>query len=142
MRRALPPYLKPFYSQSMSNTSPVLVSALTGPVGDVEPEFLHDVSTDHLVGAIYALSAELWVVRDRQKRLERVLESLGAMPAGAVEDKGDTPEEAAALALEAERFAARILGELVRGKTPVSSVGGARRGKSRRQPQPPAAIPE
>jgi hypothetical protein len=123
----------------MSNTAPAFVSALTGPVADVEPEFLHDVSVDRLVGAIYALSAELWVVRDRQHRLERVLESLGAMPGGAVEAKGDTPEEAAALAREAERFAGRILGELVRGKTPISSIGGGRRGTGRRRSQKAAS---
>jgi hypothetical protein len=120
----------------MSNTSPALVSALTGPVGDVEPTFLHDVSADHLVGAVMALSAELWVLRDRQARLERILESSGAMEVGAVEAKGDTPEEAAALAREAELFANRILGELIRGKTPISSIGGGRRGKGRRKTSP------
>ncbi len=122
-----------FYPYTMNENFSVLTSALTGPVGDVEPRFLHDVSTDHLVGAVYALSAELWVLRDRQQRLERILEASGAMPHGAVEALGDTPEQAAALSREAERFAARILGELIRGNTPTSSIGGERRGKGRRK---------
>jgi hypothetical protein len=125
----------------MSNTSPAFVSALTGPVGDVEPAFLHDVSTDHLVGAVMALSAELWVLRDRQARLERILESTGVMEVGAVEAKGDTPKEAAALAREAELFANRILGELIRGTTPISSIGGGRRGKGRRKTAPDGSQP-
>jgi hypothetical protein len=120
----------------MSEKATVLASALTGPVGDVEPQFLHDVSTDHLVGAVYALSAELWVLRDRQLRLERILEAAGAMPPGAVENLGDTPEQAASLAREAERFAGRILGELIRGKTPTSSIGGGKRGKGHRKASP------
>ena len=107
----------------MGKAPPIFVSALTGPVGKVEPAFLHDVPTDNLVGAILALSAELWVMRDRQGRLERLLESAGVVASEALETAGQSPEESAAATVAAERFAERILGELVRGKTPISTVG-------------------
>jgi hypothetical protein len=111
----------------MAKENPALVSALTGPVGDIDPSFLKDIDTDRLVGAIFALSAEVWILRDRHARLERLLEKTGAIGKDAIEDMGDASEDSTKLTVEAERFAARILGELVRSKKPHSSVGGARR---------------
>lgn len=98
-------------------------AALPGPVGDSEPVLVHDLDQDRLVGAIVALSAELFVVRDKLEKLQRVMEKSGALGPGLL----DAPETDASLIQAqqqaAQRFAARILGELHRSSKPIAHVG-------------------
>ena len=45
-------------------------ASLQGPVTDTEPDFLHDVPMDNAVGAIMALTAEVYLLRERLATLE------------------------------------------------------------------------
>ena len=67
-----------------------------------EPAFLPDPLIDQLLQTVIALSAELWIERDRRMTLESVLVERGILPADAVEDYRHTDAEHAA------RRAARI----------------------------------
>ena len=71
-------------------------ASLQGPVTDTEPDFLHDVPMDNAVGAIMALTAEVYLLRERLATLEAELASRQVLPADAVEKHVDTPEQAAA----------------------------------------------
>ena len=59
-------------------------AALQGPVTDVEPDFLHALPMDNAVGAIVALTAEVWMLRERLATLEAELTSRRVLPDGAV----------------------------------------------------------
>ena len=98
-------------------------AALPGPVGEAEPVLIHDIDQDRMVGAIVALSAELFVVKDKLEKLQRGLEQRGALGPGRL----DQPEpDTAAIHTQqrfAQDFAARILSELHRASTPIARVG-------------------
>jgi hypothetical protein len=84
---------------------------LHGPVTDTEPEFLRDISTDRLVGAIVALAAELYIVKDRNALLENQLAATGAIDL----EKLEAPpgqESSDERQAELNRYVQRILGEL------------------------------
>ena len=98
-------------------------SALTGPITTKEPAFLHDVDMDRMVGAFVALSGEVYVLRDRLRTLEAVLEKAGDIAKGAVEVHEEDSEAAAANAADASAFATRVLSELHRSDVPVSHIG-------------------
>ena len=74
--------------------------ALQGPVTDVEPDFLHQLPMDNAVGAIVALTAEVWLLRERLAALEAELTARRVLPDGAVENHEDEPARAAARAEE------------------------------------------
>lgn len=96
--------------------------ALQGPVTDVEPEFLTALPMDNAVGAIVALTAEVYLLRERLGALESELASHKVLPAKAVEEHVDTPEEAQARAAELAAYTQRVLSELTRDRVPVSRI--------------------
>jgi hypothetical protein len=98
-------------------------AALPGPVGDAEPVLVHDIDQDRLVGAIVALSAELFVVHDKLEKLQRVLETSGALAPGVLDAPESDPALVQAQQQAAQRFAARILSELHRSSKPIAHVG-------------------
>ncbi len=98
-------------------------SALTGPISTQEPAFLHDVDMDRMVGAFVALCGEVYVLRDRLRTLEAVLEKGGAIGKGAVEALEEDSEAAAANAADASAFASRVFSELHRSDLPISHIG-------------------
>lgn len=100
-------------------------ASLQGPVTGAEPDFLEHLPMDNAVGAIVALSAEVYLLRERLATLEAALADRQVLPAGAVEHREDRPEEAAAKAQDLAAFTARILSELTRHRVPVSRIDPA-----------------
>jgi hypothetical protein len=80
----------------MMSTDPVV-----GP--EAEQMFFADPAVDRLVGMVFALTAEVHVLRDRMRLLEEVLERNGIVKAGALE--ATIPEGALEARLAAERAA-------------------------------------
>ncbi len=97
-------------------------ASLQGPVTGREPDFLRELPMDNAVGAIVALSAEVWMLRERLGALEAELESHRVLPPGAVENHRDAPAAAEARAAELAAFTERILSELHRNREPVSQI--------------------
>lgn len=80
----------------MKSTDPVV-----GP--QAEQTFFADPAIDRLVGMVFALSAELHVMRDRLALLEDALKRRGAVDPGALD--GAIPEGALEAKLAADRTA-------------------------------------
>jgi hypothetical protein len=106
----------------MSALPPGFNAALQGPVTDVEPDFLRALPLDNAVGAIVALTAEVWMLRERLGALEAELAARRVLPEGAVESHQDGPEQRQARAAELAAFTNRVLSELARDRVPVSSI--------------------
>lgn len=68
-----------------------------------EQTFFRDPALDRAVALIMTLAAELYVVKDRQRALEIVLQQQGILHAGALDHY--VPDEAERARLEAERKA-------------------------------------
>lgn len=98
-------------------------SVLTGPVGAVEPTFLHDLGMDRMVGAFIALCGEVYTMRDRLATLEAVLEDNRTILKSAVEEYVENAERSKARQDDAKRFVNRVLRELHRSDMPVSHIG-------------------
>lgn len=102
--------------------APHFKAALQGPVTDCEPDFLRDLPPDNLVGAIVALTAEVYLLRERLQTLEAELAAHRVLPADAVERHVDDPERAAAKAADLAAYTERVMTELVRDRVPVSTI--------------------
>jgi hypothetical protein len=100
-------------------------TVLEGPVTEREPLLVHDLPADNVVGVVTALAAEIWILRDRLHALERELAARRVLPADAAENHRAGEEEQRASQAELSAFVNRILAELARGRTPVSSVDPA-----------------
>ncbi len=97
-------------------------TALRGPVLNVEPDFLHAVPMDNAVGAIVALTAEVYILRERLAALEAQLTARQVLPKDAVEHHAGNAEEQAARAADLTSFTGRVLSELARDRVPVSRI--------------------
>lgn len=97
-------------------------AALQAPVTDREPVLLSHLPMDNAVGAIMALTAEVWLLRERLGALETELAARRVLPEGAVERHQDTPEQAQARAAELAAFTERVMSELARDREPVSRI--------------------
>lgn len=97
-------------------------AALDGPIIGTEPDFLRALSTDRLVGAVLALTGEVYVLRDRLAGLEAELVERRVVPADAVERRKLTDAEREARAADLEAFTNRVLSELSRPAQPTSSI--------------------
>jgi predicted acylesterase/phospholipase RssA len=95
---------------------------LAGPVIGREPDFLSGLSMDNAVGAIVALTAEVYLLRERLHALESELTQRKVLPAGAVENHADSTEDAARVQADLAAFTQRVLAELSRDRTPVSTI--------------------
>ncbi len=71
------------------------------PQPEQEPAFLRDPALDQLLDAVLALTAELWIERDRRIILEQLLTANGVLAPAAVETHRSDA------ALQAQRDAAR-----------------------------------
>jgi len=100
-------------------------ASLQGPVTDLEPDFLKDLPMDNAVGAIMALTAEVYLLRERLAALESELAKHRVLPTDAVEQHTDSPAEAAARAADLAAYTERVLSELVRDRVPVSRIDPA-----------------
>lgn len=100
-------------------------ASLQGPVIGKEPDFLAKLPMDNAIGAIMALTAEVYLLRERLAALESELAAHKVLPAGAVEHHVDDKEAAAARAADLAAFTERILSEIVRNRVPVSTIDPA-----------------
>lgn len=98
-------------------------SVLTGPVTTTEPEFLHDIGMDRMVGAFVALASEVYILRDRLGALETVLANNKTIAEDAIEALEETPEQSQARQDDVQRFVTRVLSELHRSDVPISHIG-------------------
>lgn len=73
-----------------------------------EQTFFADPVLDRVLAMVMTLSAEVWVLRERQRRMAIALER-----AGLASDAAPTPEEDAALARDRDAFTAALLENLV-----------------------------
>lgn len=94
----------------------------TGPVTGEEPDWIHDLPMDNVVGAITALSAEVYILRERLKAMERELVRRDSLAPDAVENHAPTEDEAAADQAELDAFVNRIWTEIMRDRTTVAKV--------------------
>lgn len=97
-------------------------ASLQGPVIGEEPDFLAKLPMDNAVGAIMALTAEVWLLRERLAALEAELATRKVLPENAVENHRDTPAEAEAKAADLAAYTQRVLSELTRDRKPVSTI--------------------
>ncbi|MCX7685411.1 MAG: hypothetical protein N2Z67_09100 [Acetobacteraceae bacterium] len=74
----------------------------------LEQTFFADPVLDRVLGMVMALSAEVWVLRERQRRMAIALER-----AGLASDATPSAEEEAALARERDAFTAALLENLL-----------------------------
>ena len=101
---------------------PEFKAALQGPVTGAEPDFLRHFPMDNAVGAIVALTAEVYILRERLLALESELTQRRVLPDGAVEHHQGPAEEQKARADDLAAFTQRVLSELARDRTPVSTI--------------------
>ncbi len=95
---------------------------LSAPVIGIEPDFLNGLPMDNTVGAIMALTAEVYMLRERLQTLEAELTQRKLLPEGAVENHQSTNEESARQQDDLAAFTHRVLAELSRDRTPVSKI--------------------
>lgn len=97
-------------------------AALNAPITNVEPEFLRNLPMDNAVGTIVALTAEVYLLRERLATLEALLTARQVLPRDAVEQHVGNADEQAARAADLQSFTHRVLSELSRDRVPVSQI--------------------
>ena len=102
--------------------TPKFKAAPQGPVLDTEPDYLAHSPPDNLVGAVMALTAEVYLLRERLQSLEAELAAHRVLPADAVERHVDDPARTEAKAADLAAYTQRVLSELVRDRVPVSHI--------------------
>ncbi len=80
-----------------------------------EQTFFADPALDRVMAYAFALSAEVWVLRDRLHRLEAALAAGGTLDPKAFEARVPTAEEQAAIAADRAEFV-RALMDAVAGR--------------------------
>ncbi len=74
-----------------------------------EQTFFADPAIDRLMGFVYSLSAEVYVLRDRLARLEGALVQTAAIGVDAVETFQRTPQQVAEAADDRDAFVAALM---------------------------------
>jgi hypothetical protein len=97
-------------------------AALSAPITSVEPDFLQTLPMDNAVGAIVALTAEVYLLRERLAALESQLAARQVLPRDAVELHEGSSDERAARAADLVAYTERVLSELSRSRVPVSQI--------------------
>ena len=77
-----------------------------------EQTFFADPSLDRAMGVLMALATEVYVMRDRQCALERLLATRGVLDAAEL-DAEPAAAEAAALAADREAFVAHLMSSVL-----------------------------
>jgi hypothetical protein len=94
----------------------------TGPITGPEPDWIHDMPVDNLVAGLTALSAEVYILRERLRAMERELARRSVLPAGAVEGHVPTAAEYEADQADVKAFVNRIWSELARGRAGWATI--------------------
>lgn len=97
-------------------------SVRTGPITGDEPDWIHDLPVDNMVGAITALSAEVYILKERIRAMERELVRRDTLTSSAVEEHEPTEEERAADQKDLDAFVNRIWTEIMRDRKTVANV--------------------
>jgi hypothetical protein len=103
-------------------TEPSFKTVKTGPVTGDEPDWIHDLPVDNMVGAITALSAEVYILKERLRAMERELVRRETLTPNAVEDHEPTEGEREADQKDLDAFVNRIWTEIMRDRTAVAKV--------------------
>lgn len=103
-------------------TKPPLKTVKTGPITGDEPDWIHDLPVDNLVGAITALSGEVYILRERLRAMERELVRRDTLTETAVEDHEPTQAEREADQKDLDAFVNRIWSEIMRDRKTVANV--------------------
>ncbi|GIU82804.1 MAG: hypothetical protein D6687_05230 [Acidobacteria bacterium] len=82
-----------------------------------EQTFFNDPAVDRLMGVVFQLASEVYILKDRVKALEKLLEENGIIPAEAVENSAEvlSPEER-------EKFINRIFEPIIQAEKASSHV--------------------
>ncbi|MGE0800098.1 MAG: hypothetical protein AB7G13_28985 [Lautropia sp.] len=78
-----------------------------------EQTFFRDPVLDRVLAMLTAVSAEVWVLRERQQRLEWALENAGITSERALRSFEPTAEQNAALARDRDAFTAGLFENLL-----------------------------
>ena len=73
------------------------------------PEFFDDPALDRLYSVVFALVAEVSVLRERQDTVERLLEKNGSLTRGDIEAFAPTREEGEERGLATRAYVARVM---------------------------------
>lgn len=103
-------------------TKPPLKTVKTGPITGEEPDWIHDLPVDNLVGAVTALSGEVYILRERLRAMERELVRRDTLSENAVEDHEPTQVEREADQKDLDAFVNRIWTEIMRDRKTVANV--------------------
>ena len=103
-------------------SNPPFKTVKTGPVTGDEPDWIHDLPVDNMVGAITALSAEVYILKERLRAMERELVRRDALTSTAVEDHEPTEGERADDQKDLDAFVNRIWTEIMRDRKTVANV--------------------
>jgi len=93
-----------------------------GPVYGEEPRLLNQDALDNLMRTLFAVTAELHVVRERLSTLETALVRAGSLRENAVEDIEEDEILRKQREADAHAYASRILSQLHRSRQPQSNV--------------------
>ena len=104
------------------NAKPPFKTVRTGPITGDEPDWIHDLPVDNMVGAITALSGEVYILRERLRALERELVRRDTLTETAVEDHEPTQSEREADQKDLDAFVNRIWSEIMRDRKTVANV--------------------
>lgn len=78
-----------------------------------EQTFFNDPALDKMMGVVMALAAEVYILRDRNRALEEMLEKSGLLLAGALDNYQPDHARSQQLAAERDAFIARIMQPLL-----------------------------
>jgi hypothetical protein len=73
-----------------------------------KPSQFNDPAIDTLLSLVLSLGSEVYVLRDRMRLIEKLLESKGAISRSDIEEYQPTPEEEEAIRKEADAFISRL----------------------------------
>ena len=97
-----------------------------------EPAFLPHPLLDHLLEAVIALGAELWVERDRRRILETLLAEKGLVAGDEIENYQLTPQQQETRQAAKQQLIERTLGKL----KDLGAVGIAAEAAAKAAPTP------
>lgn len=104
------------------NTKPPFKTVKTGPITGDEPDWIYDLPVDNMVGAITALSGEVYILRERLRALERELVRRDTLSENTVEHHEPTQSEREADQKDLDAFVNRIWSEIMRDRKTVANV--------------------
>ncbi len=88
-----------------------------------EQTFFEDAAIDRVLGVVMALATEVYVLRDRQRALERLLDDKGTISRADLE-REPTPEEIQTDDADRQQFVAGLMENLIGQQVSKGVFGG------------------